>query len=71
LLHVEASGGSDGAAVDHVLGTSDRRGTVTHKERDELGNFVGLGGSAERDATEGRHELVQRSFAGDAIFSNC
>jgi hypothetical protein len=41
--------GGDGAAVDVVVGTDDRRGGIGDEEADERGDLVGPGGAAERD----------------------
>jgi hypothetical protein len=61
LGHFRGGLGLDGrerAAVDDVFGAGDRGGAVGDQEGDELGDLCGLGGSTERDSTEGVHDLL-------------
>src|SRR5689334_11583767 len=62
---VAGSDGGGGAAVDDVFGPDDGRGAVGDKEGDELGDFLGPVGTAERDAAQGIHEPPQRRFLRD------
>lgn len=63
------SDGRDGAAVDDVLGADDAGGAVGNEEGNESSNFLGAGGTTQRDPAAGSMSCFSAASRVVPVFS--